>query len=108
MASVKNTARRKRKYGEGQKARTAANKASKKAAAERRAARLIARTQALIGKRVQVRTTDGPLVGTVREIVAGRDVPADPDSNVRRNGQFLRVADQKREAVVARRRAKVL
>lgn len=108
MASAKNSARRKRKYGENQKARTAKNKSSKLARAERHAAYLIQRTQGLVGKRVLVRTADGPFEGTVREVIPGKDVPFDPDTTARRTGQFLRVSDGPREAVVARRRVKVV
>jgi uncharacterized protein with WD repeat len=102
LSSSKNTNRSKRKYGENRRVRTVQNKTTKKAAADRRAERLIARTQNLIGKTVEIRTKEGPLVGKVREIVRP------PKGAKRKSGQHLVVADRNRTATRSRHRAKVV
>jgi hypothetical protein len=99
VASVKNTARRKRKYGD-QAARTARNKQTKKSAAELHEVKKVERTQLLVGKKVQIRTPDGPQVGTVREVV-----PA-PSGSVRQRGQFLLVSCRDENFVRSRHRVK--
>lgn len=107
MANSKNSNRRKRKYGDSQKARTAKNKASAKTRAELRNERLIERTQSLIGTRVQVRTKDQikPAIGTVIEVLRKGDegYPAQAERNV---GAYLKVRISSGDVVRSRHRVK--
>lgn len=101
MASLRNSERRKRKYGANQQARTERNRVSKKNANERHQVKLIERTQALVGKIVTVRTADGPVTGPVRGIESA------PAGSLRTHGQFLRVGDGASSVVISRHRAKI-
>lgn len=118
MASPKNSDRRKRKYGDGQKARTARNKANAKARAERRQARLVERTQALIGQHVQFRSKDNrhPLVGTVTDVLrkGDEDYPEpydrrkNPTGSKRRHGAFVKIRTPDGHKKVSRHRIKLV
>lgn len=99
MASTKNTARSKRKYGEARKAKTEANRQRKHDRAELRTAALVERTRKLIGQRVQVRVPE-PLVGTVLEMTSA------PDGAKRSNGSYLTVATRDKNHVKSRHRVR--
>lgn len=66
MASPKNSNRSKRKYGDGQKTRTARNKAARAARHELRMERFNERAQALVGKDVKFA---GKQVGKVVDVI---------------------------------------
>ena len=101
MASLKNSSRSKRKYGDKRQAATASNKANKKARAELHELNKIARTQALVGKEVEIRTRAyGKIVETVQEIV-----PA-PFGSSRTSGQFVKVIHNGEEVIRSRHRVK--
>lgn len=107
MASAKNSNRSKRKYGEGQKARTLKNKAKKKIHEERRLASLVNRTQSLIGQHVAVRVKDHPkpMIGTVLEVIS-KDNPDYPHEAKRHHGRYLRVRTAIGEMLASRHRVK--
>ena len=109
MASTKNSDRRKRKYGEGQRSRTAKNKAGKQRQADARRARMEKRTQALIGQHVAVRSKGyaKPLVGTVLEVLS-KDSESYPTDARRHYGKYLRVRTTLGEILASRHRCKPL
>lgn len=98
MASTKNSTRRKRKYGEGQKGRTVKNKAKRKDRAELRAETLIERTQSIVGRIVIARTEHGLVKGKVQSVERF-------NGQAKRTGQYLRIEGL--SYPIARRRVKV-
>lgn len=105
MAHVKNSHRSKRKYNDKRQSRTARNKASKKAAAERRAENLILRTVELEGQRVRYGTHVGrPLIGRVLAILRHGDegYPCQDPS-----GSYLVIEDRVRGITTTRARRRV-
>jgi hypothetical protein len=114
MAKAKNSDRRKRKYSDKQKSRCARNKVTKKAAAERRAARLIARSAALADKRVRYGTQDGrPLIGRVIGVLSPGDEgypvlnKEDKDERKAPRGTYLVIEDRPRDKITTRARRRV-
>lgn len=99
MANVKNSDRRKRKYGD-RAPKTAANKVRRLTKHENRIARLKMRSESLVGKNVEVRTSYGKIVGTVQSITTA------PEASIRRNGTFLVVSNQGTPVTVSRHRVK--
>lgn len=106
MASAKNGDRRKRKYGEAQKARTARNKEAARARGDRRIARLLARTEALIGRQARIRTAEGPIVGRVIEVLNPGDEGYPKDAK-RRHGSYLVVEGPRSNVKVSRHRVRI-
>lgn len=107
MASSKNTNRHKRKYGDARKSRTERNRKIKQQRHEARHARLVARTQSLIGKSVRVRSKEQtkPLVGTVLEVIT-KDDDHYPRHAHRHVGRYLKVRTAIGEMVASRHRVK--
>lgn len=99
------------KKDESQEARTVRNRARRAKQADLRTARLIGRTQRLVGTHVQVRTKglDRPLVGTVLEVLSA-DAPDAPRNRgaIRRSGSQLRIRTNAGELVKSRHRVKPL
>lgn len=114
MASLKNTNRRKRKYGDKQKSRTARNKASKAAAAKLRSEKLILRTYDLLGQRVRYGTNEGrPLIGRVTAVLRPDDegYPTvnknEKDERKTPRGTYLVIEDRPRDTITTRARRRV-
>jgi hypothetical protein len=80
---------------------TSANKSRTKAREAARTARLVARTQDLIGQRVKVRTKAGPELGTVEAILPRPE-------GARRRGQYLHVVTPTGQFDRARSRTKII
>lgn len=106
MASVKNGDRRKRKYDEAQKARTAKNKESARARGQRRTARLLERTRSLIGRQARIRTAEGPMVGRVVEVLSPGD-EGYPKEAERHHGSYLVVEGPRSNVKVSRHRVRI-
>lgn len=107
MANTKNTNRRKRKYNDARKSTTEKNRLKKGQRHMDRRAKLVARTQGLIGQHVRVRAKDHakPLIGTVLEVISpGHDDY--PTAARRHYGSYLRVRTQIGEILSSRHRAK--
>jgi hypothetical protein len=110
MAHMKNSDRRKRKYGDKQKARTARNKVTKKAAAQLRAEKLVLRTFDLEGERVRYGTKDGrPLLGRVTAILRPGDenYPKPKEDTNKPHGSYLVIEDRPRDTTTIRARRRV-
>lgn len=108
MASVKNSARSKRKYGDKQKARTEKNRAARKARHERKLARMNARTDSLVGTPVHFGSkAEGPKVGTVVSVVrTGEDGYPVRTSDFKPRGAYLIVNADDGEHKLSRRGVK--
>lgn len=106
MASTKNANRRKRKYGD-RRSITEKNRKKKQQRHEHRQARLLARTQSLIGKHVSVRLKEHakPLVGTVLEVVS-KDNEHYPHTARRHVGRYLHIRTAVGELMASRHRVK--
>lgn len=98
---------KKRQKDEGREAITARNKRRKAQQAEKRLAKLTARTQGLIGQHVSVRVKDHskPLVGTVLEVV-GKDHDEYPHRARRHVGKYLKVRTTIGDILSSRHRVK--
>jgi hypothetical protein len=107
MAKPGNSNRRKRKYTETRKAKTAANATNRQRKQDHRTARLVARTQALLGTHVRVRHKDLSKlrVGTVTEILRKGDDGYPTDAR-RHHGAYLRVRTTTGDVIASRHRSK--
>ena len=109
MANSKNSTRRKRKYDDRRKSATERNHKARQKRHELWQARMVARTQSLIGKHVSVRVKDQakPFVGTVIEVLRKGDegYPSDAKRNV---GAYLVVRTTIGDLKASRHRAKVI
>lgn len=101
MASTKNSERKKRKYNDRRKSVTSVNKAKRPAQHDKRNAYFTNRTEELVGKKVKIRTKDGPELGTVQAIITR------PPGAVRQ-GRYLRVVTATDSFDRPRSRVKVL
>lgn len=109
MANIKNTNRSKRKYSENRKSRTEVNAQRRARRNDLHAARLVARTQSLIGKPVAIRVKDSlkPLVGTVSEVLRKGDEEYPIDAR-RHTGAYMKVHTTFGDYKVSRHRVKPL
>lgn len=108
MASTRNSARKKRKYGDQRKATTAKNKVRKQLRHENRAARMAARTSALFGRKARARTKNGPVEGHITDVIWDKDTLR-KEGIENPVGMFVVVSPVAGHPVLrARRRVKVL
>lgn len=89
MANIKNSARRKRKYGDARKGATARNKARTPLQHAAHMEKLSARTGNLVGKAVKFRQSGykQPMVGVVKSITRA------PEGALRKIGNYLVIQD---------------
>ena len=108
MPGTKNSNRKKRKYGDARKIKTAQNRTARLKRHDLRQAKMIERTQALIGQHVAVRIKDQakPSVGTVVEILRLGDEGYPERDARRKHGAFVRVRTTFGEVVRSRHRVK--
>jgi hypothetical protein len=109
MASIKNSTRSKRKYTEARRLRTEANAAKKQIRHDLRQAKMVERTQALIGRSVAIRLKDRmkPLVGIVTDVIRKGDEDY-PIEARRHHGAYLKVQTSFGDHKISRHRVKPL
>jgi hypothetical protein len=89
--------------------RSAANKARRKARNDIRMAKMVARTQSLIGQHVQFRMAGRrhPLVGTVTDVLRKGDAGY-PEDAKRKYGAFIKIRTPEGSRTVSRHRVKLV